>query len=427
MRIKNLSRKFKTYAGLEFSYWMAIAAADYLVVLLQQNGFTSSQIGRLNAINSLVAIISGPLWGMLADRWRSPRKAFLLTMSAGSLLWALLPVSVHLHVPGIPLLAPFVIAAASTLFRTPANALQDTFIVQKCVIESVDYSAVRSFGSFSFAAFAIILSLALPLIGVESSFYIYALLTIPVVILMARQTDAGGGTPPSRAQHIVSQAKGIHLGTLFRNYYFVTFIIFAFLLYLANSVSYFFLPFLLHETGSDSSLYGLVSGFKAFVEIPVLLIMGRIRKRFSLPSGVRVSALLLALQFFLFAQAGGLAEILLWSVLQGLGGGLLIGAATNYVYALSPPDLTSTAQTVYASVCSLAGIIANIAGGAIIDNLGVRAFYHIIAADTLFALIFLGGTLAAGLTIFKKPLPGLALPMRINRTETSRSVSGCTL
>jgi PPP family 3-phenylpropionic acid transporter len=415
MRIKNLSRKFKTYAGLEFSYWMAIAAADYLVVLLQQNGFTSSQIGRLNAINSLVAIISGPLWGMLADRWHSPRKAFLLTMSAGSLLWALLPLSVHIQVPGIPLLAPFVIAAASTLFRTPANALQDTFVVQKCVIESVDYSAVRSFGSFSFAAFAIVLSLALPAIGVESSFYIYALLTIPVVLLMARQTVATSGSgvanpsPPSRVRHTISQAKGIHLGALFRNYYFVTFIIFAFLLYLANSVSYFFLPFLLHETGSDSSLYGLVSGFKAFVEIPVLLLMVRIRKRFSLPAVVMASSLLLGLQFFLFAHAGGLVEILIWSILQGLGGGLLIGAATNYVYALSPPDLTSTAQTVYASVCSLAGIIANIAGGAIIDSLGIRAFYRIIAADTLFALLFLGGTLAVGLTILKKPLPKLAL------------------
>ncbi|MDR0909790.1 MAG: MFS transporter [Spirochaetaceae bacterium] len=402
-----ITRRFRAFATLEFSYWFAVAAADYMVVLFQQNGFSSVQIGSLNAVNSLVVIFSGPLWGMLADYWRSPRKAFVITMSAGAFLWMLLPLSMHIRLPFFAMGAPFILAAASVFFRTPANSLQDTFMVQKCVFEGVNYSGVRSVGSFSFASFAIVLSLALPYIGVPSSFYIFAVLSIPCVLLMARESDVQ--LPNSPMPKIQKGQLKEHFALLFKDYYFLSFIGFAFFLNLSTSVSLGFLPFLISEVGSDSSRYGLVSGFKAFIEVPALLMIGPLRKIFSLPVIIIIACFFYVAEYFFFAGAGGFVEIMIWSILQGLGGGLLIGTATNYVYALSPPELTSTAQTIYASVCSLAAIVANIAAGILINSRGVRFFYMVLCVETVVTILFLLATLLIGRCILKKPLPPLAL------------------
>ena len=73
--------------------------------------------------------------------------------------------------------------------------------------------------------------------------------------------------------------------------------------------------------------------------------------------------------------ARGFIDVLLSECLTGIGSGLLIASSANYVYSIVPQRLRATGQAVYTAVTALAGILGNLAGGAVIDAHGATALY----------------------------------------------------
>jgi MFS family permease len=194
-------------------------------------------------------------------------------------------------------------------------------------------------------------------------------------------------------------------GRLFKNYYFITFMIFALFIYLPNTTSNAFMPYLIESVGGESARYGLITGFKALLEVPSLFLMRRLRRYFPLPIMLAGAAVFYCMEALLYANASSMTHIVLIQIFQGLGGGLLIGSSANYLYSLSPPELTSTAQTMNGALGATAAIIGNLLGGALIVLVGIRRFYFMVSGTLLFALVFFVLTLFLGIRVLNKKLP----------------------
>jgi hypothetical protein len=106
-------------------------------------------------------------------------------------------------------------------------------------------------------------------------------------------------------------------------------------------------------------------------------------------------------------RAKSLAQIARIQIIGGLGSGLWIGAVIRYVYLLAPKGLNSTALTTYSAVSAVSVIIGSPLGGILIGNIGIVSFYRVICGLLVFALLFLCGTLRAGVKVLNKPLPFL--------------------
>lgn len=65
---------------LQILSFAAIASTSYHNVYLKQIGFTSQQIGLWGSINGIVAMITLPMWGTIADKTHSGKLAFVLAM-----------------------------------------------------------------------------------------------------------------------------------------------------------------------------------------------------------------------------------------------------------------------------------------------------------------------------------------------------------
>ena len=73
---------------------------------------------------------------------------------------------------------------------------------------------------------------------------------------------------------------------------------------------------------------------------------------------------------------------------------MIIGVNINYVHRLAPRGLESTVVTVNAAAQSLAGVLGNLLAGALVDSVGIRMTYLIIAAMVVLAslmMYFLAG------------------------------------
>ncbi|MDR2514432.1 MAG: MFS transporter [Christensenellaceae bacterium] len=399
------SKDYWTLSSIEFLFWFAAATGGYLTIFLQRQGFTPTQVGFINAINSAVTICATPFWGMMADKVRSIRRIFVYCMAAGALLWALVPISSAIKLGIGPLLLLHLLVPAGAFFRMPANSLLDAFVVQTSAARNVPYGSVRSWGSIAFAVMNISLSAILPLIGgVEITFYMYGMAFIPLLFILWNMKNADQAISGGRKS---VPFKEMRFSRLFKNYYFITYLTFAIIWQMPVNTSMTFLPYLVDSVGGDTAQFGLVTGYKALLEVPMLLLMRRFRKRFPLPLAIVCSGIFYIIESSLYVNAHSLIDIMLIQSLHGLGGGLMIGSAANYIFSLAPEGLNSTAHTVHGAVNSVAAIIGQLIGGMLIERLGIKPFYSLTAYMILGAVLYFCLTLFVGRKILKKPIAPL--------------------
>ena len=398
-KFAGVPKSYWTLSSVSFLFYFALATGTYLTVFLQKNGFSASQVGMINGINFAVSICATPLWGVVADKIRSNRKVIVLCMGAASVLWALVPASSRIAIG--PIFLMHLIIPFSSFFRLPAQSLMDAFNVQTCAREGVAYGGVRLWGSLSFAIMSLSLSAILPWVGVEASFYMYGIAFLPLLVILSRMKDADGGGAVRKSIPF----REMQFGRLFKEYYFLTYMVFAIFMQMPINTSISFLPYLVDMVGGDTAQFGLITGYKALLEIPMLLLMKPLRRRFPLPVAVILAGVLFTIEFSLYSYVNSLVQILAIQTLHGLAGGLIIGASTNYVFTMAPEGLNSTAHTVNGAMNSIAAIIGNMLGGILITVIGIRQFYSVSAGVVVCAIVYFIITLMIGTKILHKPIP----------------------
>ena len=371
-RLPNGGRQALILTGANSLFWLAWSFSSYQTVYLQDVGFSASQLGLLNALTSGVSIASLAFWGMVSDRIRSLRKVLITVLVGGAVLFALIP-AIPTGLPSSPLLLLTLIPVVY-FFRGSMSPYAENLLVRNANELRLNYGLLRSVGSFLFTAGGLAITALLPLVGVSSTFWLSGVMMIPVVILtlLAREPNA------QPAQSVPKEK--LDLSQLFRNKSYVAFLVFGFLFYIAANCEASFFPYFIQGVGVPTDRYVVVLSYRAFLEIPFLLLMVKLRRRFSLGRLVVAAAVLMAVEcVFLGLFANSLMSILLCATFFGLGNGLFIGSSLNYLYELAPSHLKASAQAFFSAVSSVAGILGNLLGGLVFDAMGAKPFYLFVA------------------------------------------------
>ncbi len=377
------ARQALNLVGLNGIFWFAWAFGCYQTVYLQQEAhFSASQLGLLNAVSSAVAIASVAFWGMVSDRIGSLRKVLITVLAGGCALYAVTPL-LPADLPLSPLLFTVFLPLVN-FFRGSQSTFAENILVRNCNELRLNFGMLRSAGSFLFTVGSLIIAALLPTVGVKNTFWISGLLMIPVVIFTVFAREPNSRKPKN------GEKQKLNPGELFRNRAYVMLLVFAFFFYIAVSCEGNFIPYFMESQKIPSERYGVVLAYRALLEIPFLLLMVKLRSRFSLRNLVAVSALLMAVECLGFGLiAHTLPAMLLFCTFFGLGNGLFIGSSLNYVYELAPDHLKASAQAFYAATSSVAGILGNLLGGMVFDAIGAKAFYLVVAGTyVLSVLIF---------------------------------------
>lgn len=371
-RLPNGGRQALILTGANSLFWLAWSFSSYQTVYLQEVGFSASQLGLLNALTSGVSIASLAFWGMVSDRIRSLRKVLITVLVGGAVLFALIP-AIPTGLPSSPLLLLTLIPVVY-FFRGSMSPYAENLLVRNANELRLNYGLLRSVGSFLFTAGGLAITALLPLVGVPSTFWLSGVMMIPVVILtlLAREPNA------QPAQSVPKEK--LDLSQLFRNKSYVAFLVFGFLFYIAANCEASFFPYFIQGVGVPTDRYVVVLSYRAFLEIPFLLLMVKLRRRFSMGRLVVAAAVLMAVEcVFLGLFANSLMSILLCATFFGLGNGLFIGSSLNYLYELAPSHLKASAQAFFSAVSSVAGILGNLLGGLVFDAMGAKPFYLFVA------------------------------------------------
>ena len=382
-------------ALLQGLFWFAWAFGNYGNYCLQANGFLPSQIGAINSLGCVSGILSSFVFGYISDRINSIKKTFIFTLIISAVILAVFPlIPLHYSYSYALMLIYFTI---TNFFRGITPTLLDNLSVRTCALLGINFGLIRCIGSITFTGSQLIITNLLKRYSSSLLLPISGILIIPTLILLSvtydpklpRQTDAEAdektGTKPENS---------VSIKPLLKNYYYLTFVIFAFIFYLAYNCEYTFITYFMAERSIPLHKFAIFVAIRALTEVPTLLVTKHLRCRIKLKYLILLSCGMISVYFFIFAFLAYSIEVMIAvAVLFGLGNGFLIGTFSTYLYKLAPDHQKATSQTMYNAIASAAGIIGNFLSGFIYDAMGGRWFYTLLGGITVFSTLFFAASL----------------------------------
>lgn len=396
-KTKSLKEYYWRFSAIEFvAASVYLAAMGYLSVYLQSTGMSSQEIGVIYSLNSLVSICSTLFWGVVSDKMNSVRKALMTCLLLAAIVWPFIPLTIPLKIKGYSL--AMLLIPLSAFVRMPIGGLTDNWVLQFSGKFKANYGHIRLWGTLGYVVLGLVLAAILPFVGVNSTFYIYSGLLI-VVFVMALFV---GEETLNKGQRKSSSLKDLQLGRLFKNYYFITYMVFTIVLYCGSEA---FLPYLMEEVGMNKESIGMLFSFRSLLEMPILFLVTRMRKRIALPVFILIQGSLYVVMFLCYSCIQGAVLFIAVTMLQGLASGLDVGCGSAYIFALAPDELKSTAHLFSFAMAYLASMLGSLFGGFFVGLAGIRNYYLVIGAAIGTALLLYALSFVFGQKVLKIPLP----------------------
>lgn len=354
-------------------FWGAAALFEpFLNVYFQRIGISGFQIGAINALLPMMALLVSPFISALADRraWRSR-----------ILIVACLGLSIGYFVLGLPkeFAGILVCSIFVALLRSPTQPIGDSLVLRLASRYEIDYGKMRLWGSFFYAGVAALFGLALNKVGIHWLFPVTGASYLVVALVAGWMEE---GEPVLKRSQFPWR--------LFVQNRTLLFLYVAALLMGASTNIFAFSGMYMAHLGGNETLLGLLLGITAMAEVPLMLLGGRLMRRFG---GMRT--ILIAFGSYLCAYLSGIFAgapwvLLLTGVLNGAGFGLAFVSIVVTFDEHAPDNWSASVQSlVSAGMFGIAPFISSFAFGAIYDlwPAGVYAFSAGLIALAILALL----------------------------------------
>ncbi len=353
-------------AWMMFFYWGAMSTLAFHVLLLQQSGLSSTQVGFVTAANAVVGMIAPPLWARRADHCQNMKRVLLCAFFLWAVCNILLPFANGVRFWALPLSA--FLLPCLMFFRAPSSALLDGIVVQGARRAQIPFARIRLWGSLGYACVVSLSAFLLRRSNLFVPYFISTAVALPLLWMLFHQPLA------PKEKKTASGQKGFHPGIPF-----FFFLLFNTALYMASNATSTFTPYLLAELELEPTLFSTFAGLKTFLEIPALYIASRWTRPKAMRVTLCLSGVLYLAEQVLYPFAWQSWHILILQCLEGVAFGLYLSAAAPYVAHITAAQWTATAQSWVTTTLFFGSILSSLLGGLFSGWWGVRSAFILTA------------------------------------------------
>jgi MFS transporter, PPP family, 3-phenylpropionic acid transporter len=390
---RTLTNRFIWFQIIAFA---SFAPMNYYSVYLKEIGMDSRQIGMWAAVTGVITLLTLPLWGFISDKIRSPKKTYLISMLVYAALFALLPAAGRaMATSALPLYALIVLYS---LVKQPTHSLQDAWFIGTTRPHGIDYSSLRLWGSFGFAVVSVGIGLTVEFTGIEPVFYLAGVFVLPLAVMCVCFKDKEYALQP---HHAAKGAPKLRPWVLFKNYYFVTALIMVFVLSIYGALTVSFYAFILEHAGLKPQIFGLISGYGAFVQVFILLFIAKRCQRTPVPRLLIIGGLFGVLENLTYGVATGLPTMFLAATFWAVTISIFVSVLPTYIYSLVPRQYLATAQTLIGSAAMVLVIIGNLVSGYLVATIGIANYNFCVAGLQLLLILLFAASIPFGRRVLK--------------------------
>lgn len=369
-----------------FVYISSSLYGPFLSSYYSAGGISSIEIGILLTIGPITSILIQPLWAMASDR-TGRRKAVLALVTLGS------AAAMFSYYLGSSFVTYFIATLLVSVFSTSIVPLSDAIIIREAGRINYGFAQIRMGGTIGFSltvVFAGSILKSYPDFMFFMGFIGYLLLFLFVMRLPAderalRKADSGtyGYTIRSRARDFFD---------IFQSNTAYLILAYALISQIGLSFYWSFLGVYLHDSGYGQGILGWMNCASALSEIPALLLINRLIKKFGSIKILTSSCIILSLRIFLVTM-GTLPFFFTAQILQGISYMTIYFSCAVYINDNVKPGKQALGQSALAiTQMGIGSIIGNIAGGHLVGFLGIRNAYILMSIVILFITAALTAT-----------------------------------
>ena len=356
------------------AYYMALGFFwPYYVLYYRQIGLSGAEIGILAALPPLGQAVLAPAWGIAADVYGAHRLVLRAALGGAAIATVLMTQAASFATL-LPLIALLALCIA------PTNPLLDTFGVTISEQQGVSYGRLRVWGS---AGFMLTAWLSGRLMGGEVSRLFLGGYAAGLLLCLA----ATLGLPPVRLQAVKwrwsDAARVAHRPAM------LVVLLTVVLVSSSMSTMFNFFGLYLAELGGGTEIVGVANAVGALSELPVMAFGGWLVLRLGSRRLLALAIVVFCSRFLLYTVLPSADWVLPVQLLHGLSFAAYLMAGVMLVHEIAGSDLAATAQGLLGSAFAGGQIIGSLAGGALLDRIGVIAVYRLAAGVLLLALIVL--------------------------------------
>ena len=344
---------FCTYAVMfmSFAYFWPYISAHFANM-----GIDSGRIGILISLTSVVTVFILPIWSRISDRTGN-RRAVLKIIALGASF------SILLFIVSGSFWALFFTFLLFASFYVCLPPLMDAVVITYMAQTDIKFSSVRIGGTIGFG----IMILFTGYIYAYSSTltFIMASIFFLVLFLLVRKIP--------QVNVDIKEKRKFDFHRLFRNKKIIFILFIAFAVQISQGFFFGFFGVFVQELGYTSREIGMANFISILFEIPVLLIIDRVLRRFSVITVTIFCGFLVALRMLLLFTATDIGIVYLSMLGNGISFICMYYSCATFINKEMDSDLKSTGQSMLAFFqAGLGNITGNTLGGFISQHVGTR-------------------------------------------------------
>jgi len=336
-------------------------------------GFSSMQIGILNAIFISTSALVVPFWGIFADRYGGNRILLLLNMVCGSM------VLVIGQTQSFSWMILFI--AVISLFHQPSGA----------VVDGMTSGFVRGNSRFSFGQFRLwssagyaTMSLIVGYLARQGTSIIFRV-SAGMFLLLALFNFFTLPVKPVTGRTLVNFRS---FGIFFRNNRLLLFLLIILFFGISIAPLMSFINLYYKDIGAGNSFIGWVLFVQAIPEIPAYIVGTRIIKRFGAERMILLSMAVSLLRMVLYGLVTQPEVAIFFSIFHCITIAFFLLGVVEYIQARTPDHLRTTGQALIWAFHYGAGVtLGNVSLGYLRGVTGMLHAMHIHAILALLVLI----------------------------------------
>ncbi len=368
--MKQLQPSFTAaYSFVQASFWMSYCTAmSFAAVYLLGLGYTNSALGIVLAAGNLLGAALGTELSSQIDRSESLTASRLILpllalQGISVLLLFFRPVKAAYTVIFYTLYICFTLAGNSLNLKLYSDALH-----HGC---SIDYGFARGLGSAAYVLLSMLLGVIIEHTSIRSvplSGILMCLLQASAFILMRSRLPADASSLVKSDQRGVSRPVFVR-----KNPSFSLLLGGIALLFFAHNIIVNFLINITRFVGGDTGTMGLINGFMAAMEIPVLMLYQRLFSKKDPARLLRIAFVFFIVKGVAIALSRSIPTLMAAFLFQAPSFALEAAAIVPYVDQTIRYEDSAKAQSLAFTMTTVGSVLASMIGGLLYDRAGVAA------------------------------------------------------
>lgn len=360
----------------------------FLPVYLENTlGFSSSQVGIIVSIPSILGIVFVPIWGLLSDLMNK-QKLILWINVLVSLLCAVI------YTITKSFLAVFIVAIFLEMFRNSILPLTDTITTTYCEKTNKNYGNIRVIGSLFFAVASFLCGQLIKATNNDLMFfYVFIVSMIGCLIITPTLPTLESNTKPEK----VNLKQDLPL--LFKNKAYLLILLCGICVNSLTEAMASYQGIHLMNLGAGSDLVGLLTVFMVLPELFFMVKTKSLLEKYGMVKMISFASIALILRWVVYLFTSNPLIFMIATSMHGVAISIIIICSFDFIGKVVDKKLYTTSMTVYSFTIGISYSLMKLLYGGLIDMFGIKSIFIFSIGVSLFSFVVLN--LISKLDIFK--------------------------